>query len=286
MAVLKRVAEDTPRPIREIIPETPQWLCDIIAKLHAKNPDDRFQSAREVADVLADCETQLKTHGEVRNFARIPGGGKSPRKSKYRRFATSLCGVAALFWAVMLFGEPAYRYAANRAAIEVLPESGLTSVIVHRDGQAVTDWYDAKTRPTITLPPGKYKLEPTFAPGRTVERWELRTRSTFSSRSEWQGVRAPEFEVARGEQVTLRAVMRDEPAAAPIPPTLSDGFVPLFNGKDLTGWKTHIPISRATGKSKREFWSGRGPTGLSSSARVAITTTSICASKPSSTKGG
>ena len=78
--MLKRVAEDTPRPIREIIPETPQWLCDIIAKLHAKNPDDRFQSAREVADLLADCEAQLKAHGELRDFSRIPGGGKSPVK--------------------------------------------------------------------------------------------------------------------------------------------------------------------------------------------------------------
>src|SRR4029077_13464102 len=29
MAVLKRVAEDTPRDIREIIPETPPWLCAI-----------------------------------------------------------------------------------------------------------------------------------------------------------------------------------------------------------------------------------------------------------------
>jgi eukaryotic-like serine/threonine-protein kinase len=56
VAVLKRVAEDTARPIREITPETPQWLCDIIAKLHAKSPDDRFQSAREVADLLAYCE--------------------------------------------------------------------------------------------------------------------------------------------------------------------------------------------------------------------------------------
>src|SRR5262249_40451280 len=35
MATLKRVAEDTPRPIREIIPEVPEWLCNIIAKLHA-----------------------------------------------------------------------------------------------------------------------------------------------------------------------------------------------------------------------------------------------------------
>jgi serine/threonine protein kinase len=72
VAVLKRVAEDTPRPIREIIPETPQWLCDIIARLHAKNPDDRYQSAREVADVLADCEAQLKAHARLKDYSRIP----------------------------------------------------------------------------------------------------------------------------------------------------------------------------------------------------------------------
>src|SRR5947209_16703277 len=62
LAVLKRVAEDTPRDIREIIPETPPWLCAIIAKLHAKNPDDRYQSARDVADVLTDCAAQLKAN--------------------------------------------------------------------------------------------------------------------------------------------------------------------------------------------------------------------------------
>jgi eukaryotic-like serine/threonine-protein kinase len=53
MAVLKRVCEDTPRPIREINPEISDWLCEIIAKLHAKKPADRFQSATEVADLLS-----------------------------------------------------------------------------------------------------------------------------------------------------------------------------------------------------------------------------------------
>ncbi len=72
LAVLKRVVEEAPRPIQEIIPETPTWLCDIIAKLHAKNPDDRFQSAREVADVLTNCENQLKTYGRLKDFSRIP----------------------------------------------------------------------------------------------------------------------------------------------------------------------------------------------------------------------
>ena len=84
VAVLKRVAEDTPRPIREIIPETPQWLCDIIAKLHAKDPDERFQSAREVADVLADCEAQLKANAKLKDYSRIPRG--KPRPSGRRKW--------------------------------------------------------------------------------------------------------------------------------------------------------------------------------------------------------
>ncbi len=72
LAVLKRVVDETPRPIREIIPETPQWLCDIITKLHAKNPDERYQSAREIADVLANCESQLKAQTELKDFSLIP----------------------------------------------------------------------------------------------------------------------------------------------------------------------------------------------------------------------
>jgi serine/threonine protein kinase len=51
-AALRRVCDDTPRPIREINPEIPDFLCDVIAKLHAKDPADRFQNAAEVADLL------------------------------------------------------------------------------------------------------------------------------------------------------------------------------------------------------------------------------------------
>jgi serine/threonine protein kinase len=60
MAVLKRVREDTPRPIREINPDIPEWLCDIIAKLHAKKPADRFQSATEVAELLSQHLAHLQ----------------------------------------------------------------------------------------------------------------------------------------------------------------------------------------------------------------------------------
>jgi hypothetical protein len=97
VAVLKRVAEDTPRAIREIIPETAQWLCDIIAKLHAKGPDDRYQSAREVADVLADCEAQLKANARLKDFSRIPQPKSTPAgKWKWAAAAIVLLSIIAL----------------------------------------------------------------------------------------------------------------------------------------------------------------------------------------------
>ncbi|QDV35218.1 protein kinase domain-containing protein [Tautonia plasticadhaerens] len=99
VAVLKRVAEDTPRDIREIIPETPQWLCDIIASLHAKDPAGRFQTAREVADLLADCEAQLKASSKLEDFSRIPGR-KSASSGKRKRVAAA----AALLLPVIALG--------------------------------------------------------------------------------------------------------------------------------------------------------------------------------------
>src|SRR5262249_18005624 len=70
IAVLKRVCEETPRPIREINPEMPAWLGDIIRRLHEKKPDDRFTSAREVANLLAQCLADVQQHGTVRSAVR------------------------------------------------------------------------------------------------------------------------------------------------------------------------------------------------------------------------
>ncbi len=51
-AVIKRVADDTPRPIEELNPEVPPWLVAVIQRLLEKQPDQRFQSAKEVAEAI------------------------------------------------------------------------------------------------------------------------------------------------------------------------------------------------------------------------------------------
>ncbi len=65
VAVLRRVVDDTPRPIQEIISECPNWLVAIINKLLEKQPDDRYQSAKEVTDLLARCQSELQLTGQV-----------------------------------------------------------------------------------------------------------------------------------------------------------------------------------------------------------------------------
>ncbi len=79
LAVMKRVAEDTPRPIQEIIPEVPDWLCAIISKLHEKRAGDRYQTASEVADLLARCQSELQRTGQVSSVISNGAGSESAR---------------------------------------------------------------------------------------------------------------------------------------------------------------------------------------------------------------
>jgi uncharacterized protein (TIGR03067 family) len=81
-AVLRRVIDASPRPIREINSEIPDWLCDIVAKLHAKKPEDRFQTAKEVAEVLgaalADVQAGRTIEGRARSVSDRTESAKPP----------------------------------------------------------------------------------------------------------------------------------------------------------------------------------------------------------------
>lgn len=106
MAVLKRVVEAQPRPIREIIPETPEWLVSVIAKLHSKKPQERFSSAREVLEALAHREPEPTSMG----MAQRPASSKptSPFMAGLIRWVPPLnrqrWAIPAIVTAVLLAG--------------------------------------------------------------------------------------------------------------------------------------------------------------------------------------
>jgi HEAT repeat protein len=106
-AVLKSVIDDTPRPIQEASPEVPGWLCDLIARLHAKSPADRFQSARDVAELLGQHLACLQQSGPTalpRAVPKLPSAGPVRKRRWVRPVARCLlllafCG--ALFLAYL-----------------------------------------------------------------------------------------------------------------------------------------------------------------------------------------
>jgi serine/threonine protein kinase len=113
LAVLKRVAEDTPRPIRQIIPEVPQWLCNVISRLHAKDPAQRFQSASEVAGLL---EQHLAHLQQPSLFAR-PDSVRIPRPRAPLRLAV-LAGAALCIMALLaMLAYPFWRPRGPRSVI-------------------------------------------------------------------------------------------------------------------------------------------------------------------------
>jgi Protein kinase domain/WD domain, G-beta repeat len=63
LVVLKRVIEDKPPPPREHNPAVSDWLAAIIDRLMAKDPARRFQSADEVATLLAAHLAHLEGRG-------------------------------------------------------------------------------------------------------------------------------------------------------------------------------------------------------------------------------
>jgi serine/threonine protein kinase len=95
IAALRRVCDDTPRPIRETNPEIPAWLVEIIDRLLAKKPDERFQTAAEVADLLGQhlAELQHPTLSTSAERTRPPSQIRNP-KSQIRRHVWSIAAAA------------------------------------------------------------------------------------------------------------------------------------------------------------------------------------------------
>jgi eukaryotic-like serine/threonine-protein kinase len=83
VAVLRRVSDDEPRPIRELNAEIPSWLAALIGRLQAKDPNERFQTAAEVAGLLAQCLAHVQQPLAVplpQALVDPAGSARSPRR--------------------------------------------------------------------------------------------------------------------------------------------------------------------------------------------------------------
>ena len=125
-AILRRIIDEQPRPIREVNSQIPTWLEGIIQKLHAKSPDDRFQSAEEIGGVLSKClaHMQQPTTVELPPECRSSSGSLTSLQRRHAIIAGCVAGVAVL---VGLVASPIFREGEAPAEPRSTPDA-LTSI--------------------------------------------------------------------------------------------------------------------------------------------------------------
>jgi serine/threonine-protein kinase len=152
MAVLRRVCDDTPRPLRECNPSVPDWLEAIIARLHAKDPADRFESASQVADILKRClahvqqPTRVPLPAEVTQLLRRSGRvAVGPRTL-----------IAATTLGLALFGAWQLHLNAQRESQKTSPS---TESAITESQQQSTSWDDRHPQEAADIDQAVKRLE-------------------------------------------------------------------------------------------------------------------------------
>ena len=100
-AVIKGVAEAAPQPIGDLNPEIPAWLVDVVNRLLEKDPAQRYQSAAEVAEVLAGHLADVQQPARPAPLPRRERHVVSERAPRSRAVRTR--GERILVWLAILF---------------------------------------------------------------------------------------------------------------------------------------------------------------------------------------
>ncbi len=145
MSTLLAVATEHPRPPRELNPDVPPALNNLVLRLLAKNVPDRPSSARAVVQAIEAIE-----HGTVETSAPPPAVEKpaerapelsaaaaSPRRRRGLLVATAV--LAVLLPVGAFLGGPVLRFATNKGELVVRVDDPDVEVVVRQQGVVVVD---------------------------------------------------------------------------------------------------------------------------------------------------
>ncbi|MBP3954462.1 protein kinase [Gemmata sp. G18] len=249
-------------PVHHVRPDVPEGVSAIVAKMMRKKPVDRYQTPVEVANALVPFfnpgrpsispdrsgsavglgvpptgswpELNVAPTLPVPSVAEEPDPGtaeahalKSARRTPWVLWAAivagGLCAGTVGAWGAGLFKV---KTADGTIVLENLPDGADVFV----DGERVTVTWGDGQKAEVRVRPGTRKVE---------------------IKKDGVTVRGEEVEIEDGKRRIVTAKL--EPVAPPVPPeqgkqvpvvkgkeppVKGDGYVALFNGKDLTGWET------------------------------------------------
>jgi serine/threonine protein kinase len=143
MSVLAALALEKPTPPREINPDLPPALADLIMQLLAKNPADRPASANAVVASLQAFEGEQKTDTPVDETARLVSAPRTKRASSSTRLRRLMMAAAVALLVLLplayFFGGTIIRVATNKGELVVEVDDDHVEVVVKQNGVELRD---------------------------------------------------------------------------------------------------------------------------------------------------
>jgi WD40 repeat protein len=258
LAVLRRVCEDCPRPIPQLNPEIPAWLVALIARLHAKVPGERVQSAAEVGELLSQHQAHLRQPALVPRSGPLLRRGSGNKGQGWRRGAVA-AAVLLMVLAGLALTEAAGVTKVAATVIRVFTPKGTLVVEVDDPRVQVTIEGDGGLVITgagpqeVRLRPGSYQVratrdgKPLSGEVVTITRGDKKVVKVGLELTDQ--AKAP----ARAQDLAPGEIRRFEPywgivTSVAVSP---DGGRALFGGEDTVVW-----LADLTGKKKPRAFEG------------------------------
>ncbi|MBM4073671.1 MAG: hypothetical protein FJ271_32830 [Planctomycetes bacterium] len=147
VAMLTSIVTEQPKSPRELNPEVPAILSDLVMRLLAKQPGDRPPSAQSVVEELSAIH---------RDLLRASHRQAAPPR---RRWPALIAGAVALVALLLvLLAVIVIRLATNQGELEIETADDHVQVVILKEGEEV-DIVDLKSKRKVTLRSGQYELK-------------------------------------------------------------------------------------------------------------------------------
>jgi eukaryotic-like serine/threonine-protein kinase len=162
LAILRQITEIKQPPLRQLNPQAPEWLAETIDRLLAKKPDDRFQSAAHLAELLEFQWALMKTSSED-----VPTVCAQEERRRTVRNRWIAAGIGAAFLLVGLLAGIWFNRAGGSAGPSVVSSAEPTAVLTAKAGAVWSVSFDAAgDTVAMAVEDGSVRL------------WDLPTKST------------------------------------------------------------------------------------------------------------
>lgn len=153
--ILHRIANDNPTSVCEVNSDVPVWLEHIIQRLIAKRPDERFESAAQVADLLEKC----LAHVQQPHISHLPQEVLALAPKKIRRPPIEKFVAAAFFFLAMALAGVFIVLELNKGTLTIQSDVDDIQVRITRGENVVNELNVTKGSKSVRVAAGQYRVE-------------------------------------------------------------------------------------------------------------------------------